>query len=972
MKLSQEDPGEKKAILIVHDDDSSLRGLALIFGRKGSEVETARTGQEALDKARGRFFDAVLLDIRMPDIAGVDLIAPLKALHPDTVIIMVTSHASLETAVQAQDQGASAYITKPLNTDEVLGRVRDALEKQSLIVANRRLLRELEQELTERKRAEAEIREYNRRLEALHQVSQAVSGSLNLETVATLALEAFIRGLDMDTGVIRYLDETTQELVLLSQRGMPPEAALQLHGNLFRTKLGQGLSGMAAQSETPVVIDDLSRDARLHMTSTWRQLGFTCAVGLPLKVKGRVVGTIAGFSRRRRTFSPAEIEMIASFGNMVGMAIANARLFEQSRQRARRMEAVQQVSEAVSGSLNLEAVAALALEASVRVLDMDAGIIRYLDEATQEMVLLCHRGLPEEMVKERQENPRLTIRESTTIGRVVQSGEPQVAHGFSQSTDADHRSNRASGFDSVIRLPLKVKGTVVGMLSCISRRRRTFSPREMEMITSIGNMVGMAIANARLYEESQAKGQSLERSLSKQELSVKVLDRLNNPGAMEDLVRDVLLLIREHSGCEAVGLRFREGEGFPYYVADGFVSGHVEAENYLCARDMDGQLLRDEIGNPVLECMCGNVIRGRFDPEKPFFTRGGCFWTNSTTDLLASTTEEDRQSRTCDRCHGESYESVALIPLRAEMENIGLLQLNDSQRGRFSLELIEFYEGLGQAIGVALRHPQAQEALLKAQAELETRVKERTIELEKANRDLGAEVTEHARAGKRLRAVSKRLVQAQEDERRRIARELHDQIGQSLTMLTFLLHKARISSNENKTSDLQEMKVALVGVIQEVRQMSLNLRPSVLDDQGLLPALLWYIGSYTTKTGVHVDFQHAGLDRNLPTDIRTAAYRIVQEALTNVARHASVSEAKLRARVENNTLYVLIEDQGSGFNSRGMPIGSFSGVNGMRERALLLGGTVTVRSNPGAGTCVAAELPLSQPLEAKTKQRRQG
>ena len=112
--------------------------------------------------------------------------------------------------------------------------------------------------------------------------------------------------------------------------------------------------------------------------------------------------------------------------------------------------------------------------------------------------------------------------------------------------------------------------------------------------------------------------------------------------------------------------------------------------------------------------MCGNVICGRFDPSKPFFTKRGSFWTNSTTELLASTTEADRQARTRNRCNGKGYESVALIPLRLGAESLGLLQLNDQRKGMFSPETIDLWERLADNLAVALAKCRAEEALREA------------------------------------------------------------------------------------------------------------------------------------------------------------------------------------------------------------------------------------------------------------------
>ena len=138
---------EKAQILIVDDDESTRKSLSLIFKKKGYETHTAGTGKEALAAAKGKLFNAALLDIRLPDILGIELIKPLRQIHPDIAIIMATGFASLDTAVLALNEGAVGYITKPLNMDEVLAKVADVLEKQRLVQENRRLVEEVRREL---------------------------------------------------------------------------------------------------------------------------------------------------------------------------------------------------------------------------------------------------------------------------------------------------------------------------------------------------------------------------------------------------------------------------------------------------------------------------------------------------------------------------------------------------------------------------------------------------------------------------------------------------------------------------------------------------------------------------------------------------------------------------------------------------------------------------------------------------------
>ncbi len=178
-----------------------------------------------------------------------------------------------------------------------------------------------------------------------------------------------------------------------------------------------------------------------------------------------------------------------------------------------------------------------------------------------------------------------------------------------------------------------------------------------------------------------------------------------------DLIRSILEHVRNWLGCQATGMRLSDGEDYPYFEVQGFPAEFVRLENSLCATGPDGAPLHDLKGSPVLECMCGNVILGRFDPEKPFFTPGGSFWTNSTTDLLASTTEAEQMARNRNRCNSEGYESMALVPLSAGGENIGLLQLNDKRRDRFSLQTIVRVEKVAAGIALVLAERQAREAL---------------------------------------------------------------------------------------------------------------------------------------------------------------------------------------------------------------------------------------------------------------------
>ena len=231
------------------------------------------------------------------------------------------------------------------------------------------------------------------------------------------------------------------------------------------------------------------------------------------------------------------------------------------------------------------------------------------------------------------------------------------------------------------------------------------------------------------------------------------------------------------------------------------------------------------------------------------------------------------------------------------------------------------------------------------------------------------DITDRKRYEERLRLLSARLVELQEAERRHIARELHDQIGQWLTGLSLMLNMIPELPAEAIRSNIAEAQVLINELMGRVRDLSLELRPSMLDDLGLLPTLIRHFERYRAQTHVSVDFKQRGLEGRFPADLETGVFRVVQEGLTNVARHANVSKASVRVVASRSRLSLQIEDNGKGFDQQVLAArGASSGITGMQERAALLGGKLAVDSVPGVGTRLTAEFPLEQ-QQAKSDKR---
>jgi signal transduction histidine kinase len=218
---------------------------------------------------------------------------------------------------------------------------------------------------------------------------------------------------------------------------------------------------------------------------------------------------------------------------------------------------------------------------------------------------------------------------------------------------------------------------------------------------------------------------------------------------------------------------------------------------------------------------------------------------------------------------------------------------------------------------------------------------------------------EGLRARQELQELSARLLSAQEEERRSISRELHDEVGQSLSALLMEAGNAaaRVSPDSTEVRrHVESIKRLAEASVQVIRNMSLLLRPSMLDDLGLVPALEWQAREVFKRTGLRVQVTADENASELPDEHKTCIYRVVQEALHNCARHAQAHNVTVEVREQPSQIVLTVEDDGRGFDSRRV---RGLGLVGMEERVHHLGGTLRVKSKPGAGTTIAVVLPLA-------------
>jgi signal transduction histidine kinase len=234
-------------------------------------------------------------------------------------------------------------------------------------------------------------------------------------------------------------------------------------------------------------------------------------------------------------------------------------------------------------------------------------------------------------------------------------------------------------------------------------------------------------------------------------------------------------------------------------------------------------------------------------------------------------------------------------------------------------------------------------------------------ELAAAFNEMTTALAEKEREGRQVR---RRVLAAQEDERRRIARELHDQTGQALTSLIAGLGALELRAPSPVTgSAVSELRRVAEETLEEVHDLAVALRPSVLDDVGLIPAVERHCGSFGARFDIAVSFRHIGMEGpRLPAEMEVAVYRVVQEALTNAARHGRARKAHVLLEREDDRVLLAVADDGQGFDADAWRADAFRGghlgLRGMEERVHLFGGSFCVDSTPGEGVLIWAQLPL--------------
>jgi PAS domain S-box-containing protein len=387
--------------------------------------------------------------------------------------------------------------------------------------------------------------------------------------------------------------------------------------------------------------------------------------------------------------------------------------------------------------------------------------------------------------------------------------------------------------------------------------------------------------------------------------------------ALEGFVRE----IKSFSGCEAVAIRMLDEHGnIPYQAYDGFSRSFYESESPL-------SLHTDR-------CMCISVIKGTTNPEQRFFTTGGSFFINATTKFL-STVSGQQKGDTRNVCNAYGYESVALIPISIGNDIMGLFHLADRRENMFPLSEVEMLESVAGQLALVLKRIMVQE--------------------------------EVKRMAEELNFLSSRLITVQEKEQRRIAMELHDQTGQDLNVLKIKMTAIRNRLRKDQPGVKAEAEWALQFVDKinnNIINLAYGLNPDLLEHLGLEAALNCLIRDFSEHKRVQITADFGPINSTFDRNTGIVFYRIVQEALTNITKHAGASRVRIALHRDNDRISVTIEDDGKGFDVPAIRLEKAKkkgmGLTAMAFRARMLGGNFEISSRAGRGTKIKVNLPVQE------------
>ncbi|PYE56426.1 GAF domain-containing protein [Deinococcus yavapaiensis] len=839
--------------------------------------------------------------------------------------------------------------------------------------------------------ARDERRGRGRVAEVVANLVRRIGGSLDLGEVLSATAESAARALNFDRAFVG----------LFLEIGMDHAKTGQVFTFGFDADFGEGI-GVGPQSFERLVrrgepiLFDRARDAKTPLAQGLADLAPERCLIVPLAARGRPLGVLYVDTQRSGSpLSEDDVWLALALAEQASLAIDNARLYEEESRGRRSAEQLREVGSALSGSLKLADTLEKLLEHARRLFGCSACAVYELQPDARTLAIRSALGLTSEYVL------RARAKVGTgVVGRAVEKGERVCVRDVkAEKVEGGSRYTRAllaSGqypYRGLVGLPLAARGKTFGGLSLYWEGPLTLDEQELSLLEVFAAQAALAIENARLYEEEVRR----EREAGVLLHLSRLLGTGRREGALREAVREVTFALNADRGFLALldergdvvelashGVNVRAED------ARRFLSGLGRGPKRLTRRQAlngagSGLIVPIRSGDALLGLVYVDVMREEAPPERVLALA------RSVADQLALTTSRELLLAALEREEAR-YRLLA--------EGAHDLILACASGGTITYANPATKKLLGDVSGRHLRDLLGEEARLvfdrawhdcladpskgvtcevtavgrRSAARLELRlsavVRDREVlSVLLVARDLSEQLRlaeEIARRGEEAEAATRGqlelrsylalFTQAQEEERKRISRELHDDTAQVLVAIGRRLDRLSKSLVGDTREHALDIRADLGAAIDSVRRFARNLRPSVLDDLGLLPALEWLAGQARTPSRLEVQ----GAERRLASSLELTIFRLVQEALTNVDKHARANSAAVRIAFEDGEVHVSVLDDGAGFDVSGagdLASKGHLGLMGLRERVTLAGGRLDVTSAPGEGASLKFTFP---------------
>ena len=758
----------------------------------------------------------------------------------------------------------------------------------------------------EEARAQRELALRNQELGALNAVAKATGQSLNLDRVLYSALEKTVKLVGMDAGEIRLL--AGEQLILTAHHGMSEP----LKGEKS-VPIGECVCGRCARTRQSFSFGSVPAEPSLAQSLCSRE-GFQALVTIPIQNKAQVLGVMLLASRQATPNDLPDQGVLSAVAQRLAAAVENARLYQQANRRALHLQTASLVGQRMITLMELNPLLNEVVTMIKEKFGHDHVRVFLVDEGAGEIVLKEASGVAADRVKAR--GLRFKIGKEGISGWVAHSGQAIVCNDVSREPRY-HAVEEFSKTRSELAVPLRVGNRIVGVLDVLSDQRDAFDKEDVTILQILGNQTGIAIRNAQLYQETK---QRYEAMIALHEVSLDMIAQLDTTQLLQSLLR---------RGAQLLG-----AEGGTLFLYDERQKVVRNVASYNTWKDFVGMTLR------LGEGLVGRVIQtGQPMIENNYENWGG------RSVAFAGTP----QSR------------IASAPLRWKDKTIGGINiLNDAQGRPFDEKDLWLLSHFADLASIAVQNAELHGQVKEFGQSLELKVEERTGELSRAKDAIEFQARE-------LRSLLAKTIDVQEQERARIAREMHDGVIQLISAARFELQTAKAAAQAGWTATANEKMDAtrqvLVEMEKEIRRSIYGLHPPILDVVGVGPVLKEYVHNYQELLGIACEMELKGMPYRLPAEIELSVFRLVEEALQNVAAHAEARTARVTMDYQPHLLCVSVQDDGQGFDYKqwiASRDANHLGLLGMRERIGNLGGEMRVHSNVGRGTEIMFELPVVQ------------